>query len=78
MHTGAEVEQFRLKYGFTVICIRTTLDMTHDEYQRFIHGRYKPAAYQLIGFLNAFRCPLDSIIGKKFNEGYPTPPYKQL
>lgn len=77
MHTGNEIEQFRLKYGFTILCIRTTLDMTEAEYQQFIDGRYTPATYQLIGFLIAFRCPLDSIIDKKFKEGYPIPPYKR-
>lgn len=78
MHTGAEVEQFRQKHELTVLSIRTALDMTEIEYQKFIHGKYTPAAYQLIWFLTAYRCPLDSIIGKQFTEGTPTFPYKNL
>ncbi len=78
MHTGAEVEQFRQKYGFTVSCIRESLDMTEVEYRKFINGQYKPAAYQLIWFLTAYRCPLDSIIGKQLKEEPPPFPYKKI
>ncbi len=71
MHVGAEIENFRKKYGFAVSCFCTTLDMTETEYRKFIVGRYTPHAYQLIFFLTGFRCPLDSIVGKTFVEGVP-------
>lgn len=71
MSVGAEVEQFRKKYRFTVVCMCNAMDMTESEYNQFIHGRYTPAAYQLVWLLIAFRCPLDSIVGKKFIEGLP-------
>ena len=78
MHVGAEVEQFRQKHGLTVLCIRTALDMTDAEYRKFINGKYTPAAYQLIWLLTAYRCPLDSIIGKQLKEEPPPFPYKNL
>lgn len=78
MHVGAEIEQFRQKYGLSVLGIRITLDMTDAEYRQFIRGKYTPAAYQLIWFLTAFRCPLNSIVDQTFTEGMPRPPYKQL
>lgn len=71
MHVGAEIEQFRQKYGIPVWYISSTLDMSESEYRKFIIGRYTPCAYQLVFFLISFRCPLDSVVGKNFVEGMP-------
>lgn len=72
MHVGAEVEQFRKKYGFAVFWFCQTLDMTESQYRKFIIGQYRPHAYQLVFFLTAFKCPLESIENKTFDEGLPT------
>ena len=71
MHVGVEIEQFRKKYGFAVSWFCTTLDMSEPQYRKFIIGRFTPSAYQLVFFLTAFKCHLESIENKTFAEGYP-------
>lgn len=61
MHVGTEIELFRQNYGFAVSWFCKTLDMTEPQYRQFIIGRFRPSAYQLVFFLTAFRCHLESI-----------------